>query len=230
MWRTRTDRPRASGIRGRRAVVGLGLLLSCLSCGPGTGVGQRAIAPFLVDVQNENLDGLYCRMTGASESEDLGADDTARRAAFEVWARTLYDAYEQGRDEGWVELDEHGITAVKLFALGKGTYFELSGARRVAEDAIVVRMDLRFGYGAIDLSRFSPGTTFYVCGVPPGRVHAIRKPVGRGEESAEALDRLSLDWTLVRKPAVGRCPEGWTVASVVPVDGTLSSRRMTWVF
>jgi len=219
-----------SGLRNSGAAVGICLLISGLSCGPGSGVGQRVIDSFLADVQNEDLEALYCRMTGASESDDLGLDDAARRAGFEVWARALYDAYEQGRDEGWVDLDEHGITAVKLFALGKGTYFELVDARRVAEDAIRVRMELRFGYASIDLSRFSPGTTFYVCGAPPGRVHAIRKPARAGEESAEVLDRLSLEWTLVRRPAAGDCPEGWTVASVVPVEQAWSSGRVTWVF
>jgi hypothetical protein len=230
MHRLKINRRRSPGIRSARAVAGLALLFSCLACGPGTGVARDVIDPFLADVQSENLEGLYCRMTGASESDDLGTDEATRRAGFEDWARTLYDVYRQGREEGWVELDEHGITAVKLFALGKGTYFEISEARQVAEDAIRVRMDLRFGYGAIDLSRFSPGTTFYVAGVPPGRVHAIRKPAGRGEESAEVLDRLSLEWTLVRKPAVGGCPGAWTVASVVPVDQAWSSRQMTWMF
>lgn len=230
MRHARTHRWRVPGLRSAGTVVGLGLLLSSLSCGPGTGVGHRVIAPFLADVQSRNLDGLYCRMTGASESEDLGTDEATRRAGFAVWARTLYDAYEQGRDEGWVELDEHGITAVKLFALGKGTFFELSEARQVGKDTFRVRMELRFGYAAIDLSRFSPGTTFYVCGVPPGRVHPIRKPVGRAEESVEVLDRLALEWTLVRKAAAGGCPEGWTVASVVPVEQDWSSRQVTWVF
>jgi hypothetical protein len=226
----KSHRRTASGPRSAVVLVGLGLVLFSVCCGPGTGIGHRVLDPFLADVQNENLDGLYCQMTGASESEDLGADDEARRAGFEVWARTLYDAYEQGREEGWVELDEHGISAVKLFALGKGTFFEISEARQVGPDAIRVRMELRFGYASIDLSRFSPGTTFYVCGVPPGRVHAIRKPAGRAEESAEVLDRLSLEWTLVRKPAAGGCPEGWTVASVVPVEQAWSSRQVTWVF
>ena len=226
----RANRWTAPGMRGAVVFVGLGLLLVSVSCGPGTGLAHRVLDPFLADVQNENLDGLYCRMTGAAESEDLGADDEARRDGFEIWARTLYDAYEQGREEGWVELDEHGISAVKLFALGKGTYFEISEARQAGPDAIRVRMELRFGYSAIDLSRFSPGTTFYVCGVPPGTVHAIRKPVGRAEESAEVLDRLSLEWTLVRKPAAGGCPGGWTVASVVPVEQGWSSKQVTWIF
>lgn len=185
---------------------------------------------FLADVQEEDLHALYCAMTGAAESEDLGVDAASRRAGFEVWARDQYEAYEVGRDEGWVDLDEHGITAVKLFALGKGTYFELEDARRVARDAIRVRMELRFGYASIDLSRFSPGTTFYVCGAPPGRVHAIRKPARAGEETAEVLERLTLEWTLVHRAAVGGCPEGWTVASVVPVEPAWSSKRVTWVF
>jgi len=205
-------------------------LLSGPACGPGTGFAHRVIEPFLEEVQNENLDGLYCRMTGAAESEDLGTDEATRRAGFALWARSLYDAYEEGRDDGWVESYEHGIVAVKLFALGKGTYYEITQARRAGPDAVRVRMELRFGYSAIDLSGFSPGTTFYVCGVPPGRVQAIRKPAGRGEESAEVLDRLSLEWTLVRQEAVGGCPGGWTVASVAPVEGSWSSTRVTWVF
>ena len=133
------------------------------------------------------------------------------------------DHTESGRDEGRVELNQHGIVAAKLFALGRGTYYDLSRVTAPGPASLRVRMDVRFGYAAVDLSGFSPGTTFYLCGVPLGRVHAIRKPRGGGEESAEVLDRLSLEWTLVHSDGGDRCPAGWTVASVAAREETVST-------
>jgi hypothetical protein len=205
-------------------------IVAGLSCGPGTRTARSTIEPFLRTVQAEDLDRLFCMMAGAADSNDLGQDEASRRAGFRAWARAQYDAYYEGRDLGQVELDEHGITPVKLFSLGKGTYFDLTEARRVAGGAIQVRMDLRFGYASIDLSGFSPGTTFYVCGAPLGRVHAIRKPRASSEETAEVLDRLSLEWTLIRNDAIGECPEGWAVASVVPLEETVATKNVTWAF
>lgn len=94
----------------------------------------------------------------------------------------------------------------------------------------LLRMDLRLGYQARDLSGFSPGTTFYLCGLPGGRVHAIVEPARRGEESLEVLDRVALEWTLARSEAGGGWPARWTVASLAPIEGTEASRQVTWVY
>ncbi|HXV77620.1 MAG TPA: hypothetical protein VD788_15005 [Candidatus Polarisedimenticolaceae bacterium] len=201
-----------------------------VGCGPGEREARETIGAFLAGVQNQDRARLYCLMTGARDADELAVDPADRRAAFEQWVGGMLEAYDWGRDHGQVELDEHGVVASKLFALGKGTFFELSQVVHPAEDVMRVRMELRFGYAAVDLSGFSPGTTFYVCGVPLGRVHAIRKPPGGGEESADVLDRLTLEWTLVRSPAGEVCPAGWTVATVVPLPETIATKRITWVF
>lgn len=226
----RFQRPGTRRPRCGPPVVLVGLLALACGCGPGTRLARETIEPFLGAVQNEDLDQLYCLMAGAAESTDLGQDESSRRAGFAAWAAAQYAAYYEGREAGWVELDQHGITSVKLLALGKGTFFDLAGAERVATDGMRVRMELRLAYAAIDLSGFSPGTTFYVCGVPLGRVHVIRKPSLPGEETVEVVDTLSLDWTLVRAPAAGGCPGGWAVASVAPVEESVTTKTVTWVF
>lgn len=198
------------------------LLVLSAACGPGQRSATEAIEPFLSAVQEENLDALACRMAGAAGTP---------RSDFAAWAAARLEAYREGRDAGRVDVGEDGIVAVKLLGLGRGTYFELHDARRVGSNGLRVRMDLRLGYQAMDLSGFSPGTTFYLCGVPVGRVYAIRKPAGQGEESVEVLDRISLEWTLVHEQEDGRgCPARWAVATVAPIEGTATSRSVTWVF
>jgi len=227
MQRERSGAPPGMPFRRRNAVV---LLLLLLACSPGERTARQAIEPFLDAVQHEDIEALYCRMAGAAGSVDLGSDSASRRKGFEAWARARFEAYEEGRDAGEVDLEGHGIVEVKLFALGKGTWYDVTRIQQAGEGALLVRTELLFGYGEIDLSRFSPGTTFYLCGSPPGRVRQLRRPAGGGEETVEVLDRLTLEWTLVRSPAADGCPEVWSVASVVPVDGTWSTKTITWEF
>jgi hypothetical protein len=180
-------------------------------------------------VQARDLDRLYCIMAGASEAEELGADPAERKANFESWALGFFEAYESDRDEGWVDLDEQGLSLVKLFALGKGTFAE----HRVVGsegDVAFVESEIRFGYAHIDLSRFPPGTTFYVCGAPVGRVHPIRVPSTSREVSVDVLERVTIRWTLVRSAPSGDCAGGWTVASGSPVEGSAATSTVTWVF
>jgi hypothetical protein len=103
-------------------------------------------------------------------------------------------------------------------------------SRPAGPDAVVVESRIRFGYAHIDLSPFSPGTTFYVCGAPVGRVYPIRVPVGSGEVTLEVLDGVRVAWTLVRVPAAAGCPGGWRVASGEPVEGSATTIEITWVF
>lgn len=207
------------------------LLAVCAAgCGPGLREARGTIDRFLEAVQQGDVETLFCTMTGAAGSEELGADPEQRRETFARWFGSELDAYDSGRDEGWVELDGHGVLAAKLFALRKGTFYELAAVERLDSETMQVRMDLRFGYSAVDLSRFSPGTTFYPCGAPPGRVHPIRVPNGSAEETAEVLERVSLEWTLVREDGSDGCPQGWKVGAVRPLDGTVETSRITWAF
>ena len=129
-----------------------------------------------------------------------------------------------------VDLDEQGLALVKLFALGRGTFFSNRASRSTGRDVYVVESEVRFGYAHVDLSGFSPGTTFYICGKPVGRVWPIRVPAGAGEVTVDALTSVRLEWTLVRARPTAACPGGWTVAGVSPVEGSEITSEITWVF
>jgi len=205
-------------------------LVTASGCDPGFRVAEEALLPYLTAVQAEDFDRLYCLSAGAAESEELGSDEKTRRAAFENWARSQYDVYLEGRDLGRIELDGHGIALVKMFALGKGTFYSVAETRATGDGAMRIRTDLRFGYGQLDLSRLSPGTTFYLCGTPVGRVHPVRVPSIPREVSLEVLESVSVEWTLVRGGGSGSCAPEWQVASAVPVEGSAHAKRITWVF
>ncbi len=213
---------------GLGGLVLAGLLLA--GCGSGRPTADQTIVRFLQAVQDQDLDRLYCLLAGASEAEELGRHAEERRANFDAWALSRYDAYLEGRDEGLVDLDEQGLTMVKLFALGRGTYFSRRAARTQGPDVLLVESTIRFGYPHLDLSGLSPGTTFYLAGAPVGRVHAIRVPAGSRSVSVEPLDSVTVEWTLVRTGPVGDCPEGWRIASAEPVDGTEVLTEITWEF
>ena len=203
-------------------------LASCGSTGP---TAPETVEAYVDAVQSHDLDALYCLMAGASQARELGADEIERRAGFESWALALYDSYIEGRDVGWVDLDEQGLLLVKLFSLGRGTYFAQSGSRSAGPDVRVLTSEVRFGYGNVDLSRFSPGTTFYVSGPPVGRVHAIRVPAGSQEVTVEVLTNVQLEWTLLRTPpGEGPCDGLWAVASLTWVEGSVRSTEISWIF
>jgi hypothetical protein len=129
-----------------------------------------------------------------------------------------------------VDLDEQGLTLVKLFALGSGTFVTYDAVREVAPDVREVESRVRFGYAHVDLSSFSAGTTFYVCGKPVGRVHAIRVPSGSREVTVEVLDGVRVVWTLAHTPAAGGCPAAWKVASARWIEESATTEEVTWVF
>jgi hypothetical protein len=207
-----------------------GVALLAVACSPGPRTPSETVREYYDAVQGRDFDRLYCLMAGVSEAVELGTTEAERRDGFERWARAYYEAYEAGRDEGWVGLDEQGLALVKLFVLGRGTFVTHDRARPAGPDAVVVESRIRFGYAHIDLSPFSPGTTFYVCGAPVGRVYPIRVPVGSGEVTLEVLDGVRVAWTLVRVPAAAGCPGGWRVASGEPVEGSATTIEITWVF
>jgi len=205
-------------------------LFPASSCGPTSRSAQEAILPYLEAVQAEDLDALFCLSAGAREAEELGETPEERRSAFEAWARGEYDVYLEGRDAGLVEPAGPGIALVKLFSLGRGTFFTIRAVRPAADGAMIVRTALRFGYRRINLSGMSPGTTFYLCGAPAGVIHAVRVPSRPQEISLEVLESVSVDWTLIPSEPSGSCPGGWSVVSAVPVDGSERSTSMTWEF
>lgn len=209
------------------ALIGLGLLgIGC----SGQRSAKETVLLFQSAVQQEDLAQLYCLSAGASGSAELGDDEGERRAGFAAWARAQYDVYREGRDRGWVELDGDAIRTVKLFSLGRGTFFEFDPAQRLDADSMLLPVQLRFGYGQLDLSRLSPGTTFYLNGVPVGSVHPVRVPSRAREIRLEVLDRVTVEWTLVREERQGGCPGGWAVSSAIPLEGSELTTEITWVF
>ena len=211
------------------STVALVALAAC-ACTPGETTAARTLVPFFEAVQTEDLDSLFCLVAGASEAAQAGSDPAASRAVFDQWAQDGYDAYLEGRDRGWVELDDQGLALVKLFALGRGTFLSYAGVSAAGPDAFRVVTDVRFGYSHIDLSRFTPGTTFYFGGAPTGRVEPVRVPHGSGEVSAELLESARIVWTLVRTPPAAGCPGGWVVATAEPAEGSEITSEVTWVF
>jgi hypothetical protein len=206
-----------------------GALATCPGCETDRGP-EQTVVDYAEAVQQRDLDRLYCLSAGASSADELGLDEAQRREAFAEWAASQYTAYELGRDEGRVDLDGHGIQLVKLLALGRGTYSTLEPARSPDAGTRLLTARLRFGYDAIDLSRYSPGTTLYFNGAPVGNVRALEIPRGYREMTLTVLESVSVEWTLVRQPAGGGCGEGWAVASVEPVRGTERTTSVHWEF
>ncbi len=212
-----------------RCIALLGPAAILAACWPAGRTAEQTLDAYMTAVQQEDLPVLFCLSAGAADAQELGSGEDRRRLGFEEWARSHYAEYVTGRDEGWVEFDEHGIVMIKAFALGKGTFYTFGPGHRRG-GALEVTTRLRFGYEQVDLSRMSPGTTFYLCGVPPGRMHAIRVPAGPREVSVEVLDSLDVRWTLVRSEAHDSCAGGWTVVSASPVEGSEISTLFTRVF
>jgi len=199
------------------------------ACAPGPRTAQETLLAYIGAVQEEDVSALFCLSAGATRAEELGGTEEERRDNFQAWAREWYQVYRDGRDAGRVEIGEHGIVLVKLFALGRGTFYDVVAARATGPGTMEVDTQLRFGYSGIDLSRFSPGTTFYLCGSPPGVVHPVLVEPYK-EVSLEVLETVTVRWTLVREEAAGGCPERWAVASAAPLDEGLGTERITWVF
>ena len=214
---------------GSKGWLGL-VVLIVVACGPGGRTASETIQAFLEAVQSEDIETLFCLSAGAQEALELGRDDTERRANFELWARARYDRYLEGRNEGWVDLDGEGIPLVKLFGLGRGAFYTYDSRRSVDSDSLVVTTTIRFGYSRVDLSRLSPGTTFYLGGVPAGKVHAVRIPSGSREIRLEVLETVTVDWGLIRAEPAGGCDGGWRVVSATPVAGSAATTDVTWVF
>jgi hypothetical protein len=209
-------------------VAGASLALPS-ACSP-EATPQETVLRFQQAVQDGDFDALFCLSAGAPGAEELGADPQARREGFAAWAAARLGDYESGREEGHVEPAGDGILTVKLLALGRGTFYRFEPPRQVDGGAVRLPASLTLGYPQLDLSRLSPGTTFYLCGAPFGTVHAVRVPSGAREVRLEVLDRITIEWSLLRQDAADGCPAGWAVAGVAPVPGTERTTTVTWVF
>lgn len=191
------------------------------ACGPGAGELEQAIRDYCAAVQDQDLSRLTCLSAGAADADP---------DQFHAWIESQYAAYFHGRDLGMVDVESGGIAMVKTFSIGRGTYYSLDRVRPVADDAMEAIMTLTFGYGAINLSDLLPGTTFYVAGTPPGRVHPVVVPRGSEEIQREVLTSMQLVWTLVRQPGDNSCEPAWTVHTVEVAEGSVRTTRLEWLF
>jgi hypothetical protein len=190
-------------------------------CGPGTREVEQAIRDYCAAVQDQDLERLTCLSTGAAVTDP---------DRFHAWVESQYAAYLDGRDQGAVEVESGGIAMVKTFSIGHGTYYTVEQVRSVGDGSVEAILSLTFGYGSIDLSGLLPGTTFYVAGTPPGRVHGIVVPRGSEQIEREVLTSLQLVWTLVREDGGGSCGPAWTVHSVEVVEGSAHATSLEWMF
>jgi hypothetical protein len=199
-------------------------------CGPGRNLAGDTIEAYLYAVQDEDLDRLFCLSAGAAGNPESGPDGPARRAAFDGWARAELEAYLEGRDRGFVDLSSSPIPIVKTFTLGKGTYFRIDRVVPAGDGVSTVDMQVRLSYASLSLADLSPGTGFYLSGVPLGTVHRVRVPRFGGEVQHEVLDEVRVRWTLTREDAADGCPEGWKVYEANPDPATATAQTVTWVF
>ena len=206
------------------------LALATAACVPGERTAERVLERFVTAVQAEDLDELYCLLAGASQPEGPDADPAKQRADFDAWARSRYAAYLTGRDHGGQEFADDGVVLVKTFALGKGTFYSMERVSHPSRGRLDVDTAVRFGYGQIDYSALSPGTTFYLAARPPGRIVAVKVPYSPEQVSEEVLESTQVRWELARVAATSACPAGWAIVSVVPVAGTETSTQITWLF
>ena len=195
--------------------------MALAGCGPGSAEVEEAIRDYCAAVQDQDLERLTCLSTGAA------ATDPDR---FHAWVESQYAAYLDGRDRGTVDVESGGIAMVKTFSIGHGTFYTVEQVRALGPDSAEAVLNLTFGYGAIDLSGLVPGTTFYVAGTPPGRVHGIVVPRDREQIEHQVLSSLRLVWTLVRQPGHGSCGPAWTVNTVEVADGSATTTRLEWMF
>jgi hypothetical protein len=204
--------------------------LLAAGCGPGRNVAGDTIEAYLYAVQEEDLDRLFCLSAGAAGNPGSGPDAGSRREAFEGWATAEYDAYLDGRDRGFVDLESSPIPVVKTFTLGKGTFFRVDRVVPAGEGVSTADMTIRLSYASLSLADLSPGTGFYLSGVPLGTVYRVRVPRFGGEVQHEVLDEVRVRWTLTREAAADGCPEGWKVYEAIPDPATVTAQTVTWVF
>lgn len=213
-----------------RGLLGVAALLAA-GCSDSERIAGETLVRYMEAVQSEDWDALFCLSTGAAAADELGDDPAARRAAFAAWARAWLERYTEGRDEGLVDTESNPIAVIELFALGRGTWYSIAAVERIDDDTLRVATALRFGYDQANLSRLSPGTTFYLAADPPGRVRAVQVPAGPREIQVEVLESVNVEWMLSRAPAAAGCAAGrWTVAEATPVPDSATTTSITWVF
>ena len=205
-------------------------LAALASCAPAPLSPEEVITEFNRAVQAGDTTSLYCLSGGAVGEEALGASAEQRQEGFERWFSAESLLYEEQRERGAVELTGHGVRLARLFALGRGTYYSVIESEPRGEGRLRLRTRLDFGYASIDLSRLSPGTTFYIAGAPAGRVAPIKVPARSEEISVEALESIVVEWELEQQAAQDGCDAGWRINAVLPLETSAKTTSIRWIF
>lgn len=183
--------------------------------------GREFLDQYFASVQAQTPDDLKCMLTGA--------DQVGQDGSFSQWLLGRYESYLDGRDEGEVPFHPDGITLVKTFALGKGTWYELMSVRESGPYRIY-RTEIRFAYDAARWERFSPGTTVYLAAAPPGAVEPVTIPYQSKTIQAEVLKNLQIDWFMERVSDRTDCEQAWTLTEARVVDESIETEKLQWRF
>jgi hypothetical protein len=216
------------GISGR-LIATMVVLLCATGCLPPGTIADQFLKDYFGAVQAQNADRLYCLLAGA---DDPALDDEARelrRRDFDAWVLSRYAEYLEGRDRGTVPLHAEGLTLVKTFALGKGTWFSRERVQR-SGDTMTIETELRFGYDHANWTRFSAGTTVYLASAPAGRVEPIVIPYRSSRISAKVLTGATVRWSLIRESQTPVCAAGWKLADARTLPESIETETLQWRF
>ncbi len=197
------------------------------------------------DKEDEALSATVARTIAAIQGQDVPALWALRAwphgekrsvtplPEFEEEANDYFVDYELGKRAGEIRFDPWGIAAVRILALGRGTFYRITSIERPRENARFVTIYIPLPYERLDYSTYPRDTVLYFLEKPLGKIY--KHVVGSVPEvQRELLEELSLRWALVADstsservegaPAGGEArvlsPAGWLVLTVAPVPGS----------
>ncbi|UCF81024.1 MAG: hypothetical protein JSV08_00960 [Acidobacteriota bacterium] len=208
------------------ALAGLALL-ALAGCGNGEDEALSAtIARTISAIQGQDVPALWA-LRAWPHGEKLSVTPPPE---FEEEANGYFVDYELGKRAGEIRFDPWGIAAVRILALGRGTFYRITSIERPRENARFVTMYIPLPYERLDYSAYPRDTVLYFLEKPLGKIY--KHVVGSVPEvQRELLAELSLRWALVTdEPAGGEAPglspAGWLVLTVEPVLGSERYREM----
>jgi hypothetical protein len=210
------------GSRARLAPALAGLaLLALAGCGDKEDEALSAtVARTIAAVQGQDVPALWA-LRAWPRGEKLSVTPLPE---FEQEANDYFVDYEFGKRAGEIRFDPWGIAAVRILALGRGTFYRITSIERPRENARFVTMYIPLPYERLDYSTYPRDTVLYFLERPLGKIY--KHVVGSVPEvRRELLAELSLRWALVADASAGGevpglSPTGWLVLTVEPVPGS----------
>ena len=220
------------GRRARLAPALAGLaaaLLALAGCGDKEDEALSAtVAHTIAAIQGQNVPALWAlRAWPRGEKRSVTPPPE-----FEEEANGYFVDYELGKRAGEIRFDPWGIAAVRILALGRGTFYRITSVERPRENARFVTVYIPLPYEHLDYHAYPRDTVLYFLERPLGKIY--KHVVGSVPEvRRELLAELSLRWALVAdaprrvegapaggEEALGLSPAGWLVLTVEPVPGS----------